>query len=1235
MATVTFLEELQSILHGFQRGSLKDNALALLGQLGYRSDKQIDLEPNTVATFKENFDNGPDHLQFNDDRALTHQWQSVDFLFQLAGDDLAIGGQWPLVRSRAVDTSAAAWQSYLFFAIRLKDRATPYTRTELSNITREVNKLFLMPAMVIFQHGQTITLSVINRRLDKRYSDRDVLEKVTLIKDINIAQTHRAHLEILADLASDELYRVQGFTSFEELHQAWQKTLDSSELNKRFFQEVANWYFWAVQHVQFPGPPEMDPQSRNEINTIRLITRLIFVWFLKEKGLVSDDLFNSKKLKDWLKSLKKDDSTYYRAILQNLFFATLNQEMNWPSKKVNRKFRNRSKQEDGRDQNYGIANLWRYEDYFKDAAPVVEKFNQVPFLNGGLFECLDKAENKLRIDGFSDNPRLAAIVPNELFFADEHEPDVDLNQIYGIKQRSYKVRGLLEIFNRYKFTITENTPVEEEIALDPELLGKVFENLLAAYNLETQTTARKQTGSFYTPREIVDYMVDEALVAHFETALQSPTVAQASSLEKLGSRQDVCPTLREKLRRLVDYRQSGNPFGERTPETETLIKAINGLKVLDPAVGSGAFPMGMLQKLVLILGKLDPNNALWKEEQLEQAIRPMQEDIQQAQKISYAQARKAAIEQLQERLAAIEAEFANADMDYPRKLFLIENCIYGVDIQPVAVQIAKLRFFISLIVEQTPDDTKSNRGIKALPNLETQFVAANSLFQIDKQQSLRPDSVIEKEKELQQVRHKNFSARTPATKKKYRNLDKELRQDISTLLKEVGLSAAIADTLANWDPYNQNAKADFFDPHWMFGIEDGFDIVIGNPPYVRQEQITAIKPQLKPLYECYTGVADLYVYFFERALQLLKPGGVLTYICSNKYFRANYGEKLRNLLSQKTRIQTLIDFGDAPVFTAIAYPSIIVTQQIRPNGNAIAAMNWETDRPVKEFVAVFEDNKFDLAQTYLSKDGWQLESPAIFNILAKLRAKGTPLKKYLGEKIYRGIVTGLNEAFIIDSSMRQKLISEHQSSKELIKPFIRGKNVKRWSTEDKNVWLIFTRKGTAINNYPAIKQHLGKYKKSLEARLNVIRDGDEWFQIPYAISYWKKFEQPKIIYPDIAIECNFSFSLDTSYLDCTLSLIPSNELYVLGVLNSSITNFFFGQICPKVRGDFMRFKTIYVEQIPIPPASDADKAAISALVQKCLDAKGQGVAQWEAEIDDRVAHLYGLTSNDLKIIRGE
>jgi adenine-specific DNA-methyltransferase len=228
------------------------------------------------------------------------------------------------------------------------------------------------------------------------------------------------------------------------------------------------------------------------------------------------------------------------------------------------------------------------------------------------------------------------------------------------------------------------------------------------------------------------------------------------------------------------------------------------------------------------------------------------------------------------------------------------------------------------------------------------------------------------------------------------------------------------------------------------------------------------------------GRVDLYVYFFERALKLLKPDGVLTYICSNKYFRANYGEKLRNLLSQKTRIQTLIDFGDAPVFTAIAYPSIIITQQSRPNDNAIAAMNWETERPVEEFVEVFDTHKFDLAQTYLGKDGWQLESPAVFNLLEKLRAAGKPLGEYVNGRFYYGIKTGYNQAFVVDRSTRDELVSADPSSSEVIKPFARGRDIKRWRVNFAQQYLIFMHRGISLKKYPAIKAYLEPHKNRLE-----------------------------------------------------------------------------------------------------------------------------------------------------------
>lgn len=338
----------------------------------------------------------------------------------------------------------------------------------------------------------------------------------------------------------------------------------------------------------------------------------------------------------------------------------------------------------------------------------------MPFLNGGLFECLDRKGpdgKSIRIDCFSENIKhqKRLTVPDYLFFGEEQT--VDLSEIYGDKRKNKEtVRPLIGILNSYKFTIAENTPIEEEVALDPELLGKVFENLLVSYNPETKTTARKQTGSFYTPREIVNYMVDESLIAYLLNHL--PNVKDAE----------------KKLRQIFEYNEQTHEFDHTL--VSILINAIDECKILDPACGSGAFPMGVLPRLVFLLHKLDPHNKQWKQKQLDKAMN-----------IDDADARENLLED-------IEDSFENNEMDYGRKLFLIENCIYGVDIQPIAGQIAKLRFFISLIVDQRTDPKRKNLGIRPLPNLETKFVAANTLIGIDKpaQLTLRNRPLIPKKK---------------------------------------------------------------------------------------------------------------------------------------------------------------------------------------------------------------------------------------------------------------------------------------------------------------------------------------------------------------------------------------------------------------------------------------------------------------------------------------------------------
>jgi len=1220
----SIIEALAACAHG----DLAEAARALLGLLGYRSERWLEAGP-AAADFLATFD-GADRL--GRDNARVAQWRAVAMIFQLTGAELTSGGQLQLDRLGGPAFDAQTYRSFLFFAVDLdpKPNGRPYTRSELATITRELNKLFTMPVSVVFRHHverePVLTLAIVTHRPNLRDGSRDVLEKVSLIRDVRLASPHRAHVEILADLALPALVARQTMSGFSDLQRAWARTLDITELNRRFYREIANWYFWAVQLVEFPddGAPRA---RRNADRVIRLITRLIFVWFLREKGLVEPGLFRRAELERLLVTLDDDESSYYKAILQNLFFGTLNQELG------KRAFRRAG-------QNYGAFNLYRHEALFRDSAAALALFERIPFLNGGLFECLDAFDQKppVRIDAFSDRPDSQPTVPNALFFTAQPQ-QVDLNTTYGTRGRRYEVRGILEILESYKFTVAENTPIEEDVALDPELLGQVFENLLAAYNPETETTARKETGSFYTPRSVVAYMVDESLLLYLKDYLQkaAPLIAPAAPLPPSPSPRageggpdgDAGEGLDERLRTLLAYNDLELRF---SPEQRRhLIVALDTLTLIDPACGSGAFPMGALQKLVYLLGRLDPGNHGWKARQ-----------IARAQRIEDAMAREAAVE-------SIEEAFERNDLDYGRKLFLIENGIYGVDIQPIAVQIAKLRCFISLIVDQQVHAERANRGIRPLPNLETKFVAADALISVERptQLSLRDPEIEAMERELAQVRSQHFNARTPATKRKYRERDQALRVELGTLLRRSGFSGDAATALADWDPYTQNRFAPFFDPEWMFGREAGFDIVIANPPYVRQEQIKERKPALERRYATYTGTADLYVYFYERAMQLLAPGGVLTFISSNKFFRAGYGQKLRRYLAAGATIHQVIDFGDAPVFTAIAYPSIIIAQKgAPPADHQLLALSWNPASRLEEFPELVAAARTSVAerapaapailQSSLAPDGWRLEGVATQRLLEKLRRAGKPLGDYVGGRFYYGIKTGFNEAFVVDRATRDQLIAEHPSSAELLKPYLRGRDVKRWHVVSPDLWLIFARRGIDIRRYPAILRHLTQYKDGLmPGAVGGRKPGSyEWYEIQDNVAYWQEFEQPKIILGRFMIQATFALDKEGYFNNDALYIISGANEYVTGVINSSVSWWFLKQICTDLQNGYIQAYRENLFQIPIPTASST--AAITGLVERILALKAADaradVSGLEGEINERVYALYGLRPDEIRMI---
>jgi len=899
-----------------------ESSINLFNTLGYNTTRQSRLDKPTFSEFEQNFldqnDNIPDISKFKE-KAQTDNWKKVELLFQLT--DAEMKDQATLFDTGKFDD--AEIYSYLFIAIELKPQN--YNRTTLSDITRQINRVFSMPVLLLFKNGDNVTISIIKRRLHKRDASRDVLEKVTLIKDINIKNPHRAHVEILFDLSLEELRKQHTVTNFTELQNAWQKTLDVSTLNKKFYKELSNWYFWAIKHVTFPSESiykDEKKQQHKAQNVIRLLTRLLFVWFIKEKKLIPEELFDLEELqKNILKKIepehfmgKKQENTesiYYKAILQNLFFATLN----CPIKPDSIDSRERGfRGDDSYGKHRGVDYLMRYKKYFKDPDKFLEMVNRVvPFLNGGLFECLDDKENNIYIDGFSDNmsktdgKKNVLIVPDYLFFG--RDETVDLSSDYGVKNKGTKeasVKGLINILKSYKFTIEENTPIEEDVALDPELLGKVFENLLASFNPETKTTARKQTGSFYTPREIVNYMVDESLIAHLKNSIDWDMDDKE---------------LDEKLHALVSFDEV-NPFENNSEIAKKIIHSLDNCKILDPACGSGAFPMGILQKMVHILNKVDPKNEYWQELQLEKAAKET-EGV-------FAVKDKAEREQLLLEINEAFDETIN-NPDYARKLFLIENCIYGVDIQPIATQISKLRFFISLVVEQKVNNEKDNFGIRPLPNLETKFVTANTLVGIDKPQKGKftgnlfdTDKVKKLELELKNIRHKLFGAKTKSTKVKYRKRDEELRNEIAKELQKNGWGNETAKQLANWDPYDQNGVSPFFDPEWMFDIKDGFDIVIGNPPWIQSKTLKKEEKQiLISIFKTAIKQFDLFNLFIEKGINLLVNNGSLCLITPDRFINNIDYFPTRKYIVDNFKLNQVISLGDG-IFENVNMPSAII-----------------------------------------------------------------------------------------------------------------------------------------------------------------------------------------------------------------------------------------------------------------------------------------------------------------------
>ena len=963
-------------------------------------------------------------------------------------------------------------------------------------------------------------------------------------------------------------------TSALELQSLHDQAFDVEEVTKQFYRDYVQVFSVLCADVARRNPRRGAEEIEAEREAQVLLDRVLFLYFIQKKGWLDDR-------RDYLYHhfqahyrADPDGTGFYDDFLFPLFVALSNEGTAFPS------------------------------------------LGDVPFLNGGLFE----------VDA-------GAVLADQLTVG-----NAAFRQVFD---------GLLE---RYNFTVREDTPLDVEVAIDPEMLGQIFENLVLGLERGQKTAEdrRKATGSYYTPRVIVHFMCRQALKEYL-SAESGLAPARIEALMDVGPAEQLTTEEVAELSAMMTE-----------PEARLLRGLVEGARVLDPAVGSGAFLVGMLYEMVALTKLLDV------------------------------------------RLRG-QKRVRRRNYDYDLKRTFIERNLYGVDIQPEAARICELRLWLSLMVDY---ERRAGEAMPTLPNLSYRIRVGDSLIErlfgepvqldqladetvarqlIDRIQTEKqgyfkePDLWEKRRRELRILQLvceltaklvgakrgavlQKMSAEVPGlfdafgegllTKKQLKakreaeaelaRYDEMMEQAQAVYEKvqamqagELPAGARDVDALRTQLGLSFIWRLDFAE---VFADKGGFDVVIANPPYIRQELFSDQKPLLKVAFpDVYHGVADLYIYFYRQGLALARPGGVLTFISSNKFFRAGYGKPLRTYLRDNSRLKTVIDFGDLPIFEATTYPCVLVAANRPPDGEATAqALNVHSMATLERLADAVQREGWPQPQRSLRRDGWALEQPEVLALLDKLRRCGTSLGEYVGDKFYRGIVTGLNKAFVIDQSTRDRLVAEDPRNAEVIKPWLRGRNVKRWQVEWAGQHLLWAYKGIAIEEYPAVLEHLSGFREQLAKRWEPSRGQCEWYELR-PCDYYTEFEKPKILYPDIAKRCEFTFDEQGFYGGNTVYFIPLTDLALLGILNSQVIGFFYLQISSMIQQDYLRFFTQYLSQIPIPDTTPAQRAAIESLVRKLLDAEGQGpqVAEWERELNALVYELYGLTEEEIGVVEGQ
>lgn len=879
----------------------------------------------------------------------------------------------------------------------------------------------------------------------------------------------------------------------------------------------------------------------------KLMGRLVFIQFLQKKGwlgnLAGANTWSSGD-RDFMQSLflevsPEDRENFIDNVLEEIFFGEFNTKEN--------------------------------ERHIKNATLKKYRF---PFLNCGLFD--RDADDKLDF-------KLPAAVFSNLKYSDTERKAPNIKD-WSKKRNPYfddRACGLFDFFDRFNFTIDENDPTDAEVSVDPEMLGKIFENLLED---------NKDKGAFYTPKEIVNYMVNESLIAYLETEC-SKVIEPAEMTES----------------RIRNFVLTLDTSAFTDSEKTQLDAKLAEVKICDPAIGSGAFPMGLLNLLCKCRQSLQP-----AERQHDKKM-----------------------------IAALKRD-------------IIQQNIYGVDIEKGAVDIARLRFWLSLIVdEETPE---------VLPNLEFKIMQGNSLLEsyegIDlsglagekgsrtRAQSKGQLSLVFDEKQAMEQIQKDLNTfyKTDSHAKKEsltlsinNNVKEYLKYIAPQKSKEIDAMPVPNDTFFLWHTY-------FRDVFSRKGKE-GFDIVIGNPPYIQLQTMGAISDTYKnEAFETFNKTGDIYCLFVEQGMDLLCKDGVLTYIMPNKWMQAGYGKELRLYLTKK-RILNFVDFGDYQIFAnATTYVCIPLLQNTKPLAKFKASYMKDADMSkIPERSDVFDTADF-------GAESWVLSSSAEKKLRDRVEKSFPRLKNFVGGEAYRGVLTGLTKAFLIDEATKNSIISKDNSAKKIIHSVIRGRDVQPYQNAEIGAYLIgsFPARNLNIDDYPSVKSWLlsfGKERLEQTGKKYIIngeaikarkKTGNKWFETQDQIGYFSQFAKPKIMYQAFQVKPCFIYDESGLYCNNSMWILPTENKALLGLLNSKMGWWLISKYCTQIQNGYQLIWK-YFGEVPIALAENENTKKIAEIVDSILAEKKKNpsanTSKLEEEIDNLVYELYDLKPEEIAIVK--